>query len=269
MIADRAAPETVLITGASGGIGRALAELYARPGIALVLHGRDGARLEAVAAACRAKGAQVQTEMLDLRDVAVWMQRLGVLCAQRPVDLAIVNAGVSAQIGAGRGEEWSSIEEIIDVNLRAALATVHALLPSMRRKGRGQIALISSLSAYFGLPITPSYCASKAALKAYGESLRGWLAAEGIAVNVVLPGFVESAMSARFPGPKSFVMSPEQAARVIRRGLERNRARIAFPFPLNWGMWCLAALPPELSTWILRALGYGGARATVSGRRCR
>jgi short-subunit dehydrogenase len=147
----------------------------------------------------------------------------------------------------------------MEVNLHAALATAHVLAQVMRQRGCGQIALISSLSAYFGLPVTPSYCASKAALKAYGESLRGSLAGFGIAVNVVLPGFVETDMSARFPGPKPLQQSPDAAAAVIRRGLARNRARIAFPAPLSWGMWWLSVLPPGVSIRILKRLGFCGS----------
>jgi short-subunit dehydrogenase len=128
----------------------------------------------------------------------------------------------------------------------------------MRRRRTGQIALVSSLAAYVGMPVTPVYCASKAALKAYGEALRGWLAPQGVAVNVVLPGFVRTAMSDRFTAAKPWMMSPEEAALRIRRGLERNHARIAFPRPLAWGMWALSVLPMGMSQRILRSFGYAG-----------
>ncbi len=260
-------PGTVLITGASGGIGAALAKLYAEPGRSLVLHGRNADKLAALVSVCRERGARVTVVTGDLRDAEGWMQRLAAFCADRPLDLAIVNAGVTAHIGdRGEGESWAAIDEIIDINIRGTLATVQALLPAMRRHRCGQIALVSSLSAYYGLPITPAYCASKAALKAYGEGLRGWLTPEGIAVTVILPGFVATPMSARFPGPKFFVLRPEVAAAAIRTGLARNRARISFPVPLSWGMWWLAVLPPAVSERILRLAGYGrvsaGARAS-------
>ena len=141
---------------------------------------------------------------------------------------------------------------------RLAEAPHVELLPSMRARGHGQIALVSSLAAYYGLPVTPSYCASKAGIKAYGEAMRGWLAGEGICVSVVMPGYVESQMCREMPGPKPFMWSPERAAAYIRQGLARNEARISFPFPLNLGTWFLAVLPAALSERILRLFKYGG-----------
>lgn len=252
-------PASLLITGASGAIGAALARAYAAPGIALVLQGRDPARLAEVAAQCQRLGAQVRTFVVDLADAAALDTWLRELAGQEPPDLVIASAGMNINTGpGGTGERWEEVEALLAVNVRSTLALVHAVLPGMRRRGRGQIALISSLAAWFGLPVTPSYCASKAALKAYGEALRGWLAAEGVEVSVVLPGYVESAMCREMPGPKPFLWTPERAARTIRRGLARNQARISFPFPLNLGTWLLAVIHPVLAQWFVKRLGYGG-----------
>lgn len=252
-------PRTVLITGATGGIGGALAEIYAEPGVTLILQGRNTDRLTELTTLAEARGALVLTMALDVRDrdyLTTWLQAV---CAEQSVDLVIAAAGLNTHIGSqGEGERWAEAQSLIEVNVLAAMATVEAVLPSFRARGQGQIALFSSLAAYFGLPVTPSYCASKSAIKAYGEALRGWLAPEGIWVNVVMPGYVESQMCRDMPGPKPFLWPADRAARTIRRGLERNQARISFPFPLNFGTWWLSVLPPEVSERIVRLFGYCG-----------
>jgi short-subunit dehydrogenase len=194
-----------------------------------------------------------------MRDRKTLATVLRAVCAAEPVDLIIANAGVNTNIGPdGTGERWEDVEELLEVNVLATIATVNAALPSLRARGRGQIALISSLAAYYGLPITPSYSASKAAIKAYAEGLRGWLRPEGIWVNVVMPGYVDSQMCRDMPGPKPFLWPAEKAAGVIRKGLSANKPIISFPFPLNWGCRMLSVLPTTISEGILRMFKYGG-----------
>lgn len=249
----------VLITGATGAIGGALARAYAGAGVHLVLQGRDQAKLFAVANACVASGARVDSERLDVRDLVQLRQWAARIASDLPLDLVIANAGMNIDIGTdGAGECWEDVEALFATNLRSVVALVDAVLPPMRARRRGQIALMSSLAGYYGLPVTPSYCASKAAIKAYGEALRGWLLPEGIRVSVIMPGYVDSPMCRAMPGPKPFLLSPEAAARKIRRGLQKNRARISFPFPLNLGTWLLAVMPAEASMRILRMVGYRG-----------
>lgn len=247
--------QRILITGATSAIGAALAEIYAHNEVTLYLHGRNEEKLSEVVGRCQAKGARIQTKLLDMRDfpaLRAWLENL------EPLDLVIINAGVNTHIGsAGEPESWDEVEALLDVNLKAAMVIAHAVLPAMRARGSGQIVLMSSLAAYFGLPVTPAYCASKAGLKAYGEALRGWLAPEGIKVNVVMPGYVKSSMCDDMPGSKPFLWSPKRAAMAIHRGLVRDMARISFPFPLNWGAWWLAVLPASISIFIVRLLGFG------------
>lgn len=248
----------ILITGATGAIGGALAEAYAGPGVTLILQGRKAGRLAGLAQACAARGAHVLTKVIDVRDRQALVGWLGQVCGQHVPDLVIACAGMNSNIGPdGEGEQWDDVQALVEVNILAVMSTVDAVLPAMRRRGSGQIALVSSLAAWFGLPVTPSYCASKAAIKTYGEALRGWLGPEGIRVSIVMPGYVNSDMCGAMPGPKPFLWKPERAALAIRRGLKMNRARIAFPFPLNLSTMCLAMLPPGISIRIVRWLGYG------------
>ncbi len=247
----------ILITGASGSIGAALALAYAGPGVTLMLQGRDVQRLEQVAQSCRERLATVVIGAFDLTDIPMLQAWIVDMDYAHALDLVIANQGVNINIGAdGGGETWADTDHLLDVNLRATMAIVHAALPGMRKRGHGQLALISSLAAYFGLPLTPAYSASKAGVKAYGEALRGWLAAEHVGVTVVMPGYVESEMCHAMPGPKPFLWSATRAAQVIKQGVDRNQARISFPFPLNFGTWWLAVLPASTSVKILSWMGY-------------
>lgn len=256
--AESKAQRHILITGATGALGSALALLYAAPGRLLTLHGRNAAGLEEVAARCRKKGALVATQTLDLRHRQALQAWIADVCSNDTPDLIIANAGRNTNIGpSATGERFAEVEALVEVNLLSTMALVDGVLPYMRARGSGQIALISSLAAYYGIPATPTYCATKAALRTYGDALRGWLHKEGIRVNVVLPGYIASPMSNAMPGPKPFLWQPERAARAIRRGLARDWGRISFPFPLNLGIWWLSVLPSCLAVPIARLCGYG------------
>jgi short-subunit dehydrogenase len=250
-------PSVVLITGASGAIGGALALEYAAPGRWLVLHGRNAERLGQIARVCEARGARIEAKVFDVRDTAALISWIDEVHLRRSVDIAILNAGTINVLRPGdQGEAWQDVERVMDVNARATFAASTALLRHMRRRGSGQIALVSSLAAWVGLPVAPAYSASKAALKSYGEALQWEFADEGISVNIVLPGFVKSDMSDELRVPRLFMVSAEDAARRIRRGLENNQARISFPFPLTVGCQLLSVLPPVVQRGILSLLGY-------------
>ncbi len=235
-------PRSVVVTGASSGIGEALALAYAAPGVALGLTGRDAARLDSVAARCRAKGALVETGLVDAADRAAMAAWLAGFDAAHPMDLVIANAGISAGTGLD-GETEEQARRIFAVNLDGVLNTIYPAIEAMRRRGKGQVALVASLAGFRGVPGAPAYCASKAAVRVLGESLRGELAGQGIGVSVICPGFVRSRMTARNPFPMPFLMDAEPAAALIRRRLARNVGRISFPWPMAAVVWLLAALP--------------------------
>jgi NADP-dependent 3-hydroxy acid dehydrogenase YdfG len=251
-------PRCILITGATGGIGGALAPAYAAPGVTLILQGRRLDRLEEMAAQCRALGARVLLQPLDVQDLEALRRWISEISESEAPDLIIVGAGVNTSAGDnGEGEVWVLSQALIEINVLAALATVQAALPFMRTRKSGQIALFSSLAGWRGLPATPSYSASKAAIKAYGEAMRDLVAVDGVKINVIMPGYVESKMCFEMPGPKPLLWVPDKAARRIKSGLAANQARISFPFPLNLGCWALGVIPPRLSSIILRWLDYG------------
>ncbi len=251
------APRSILITGASSGIGAALARGYAAPGITLSLCGRDAGRLDQVVAACRAAGAAVDGRILDVTDtdaVQSWIERCD---ADAVLDLVIANAGVSGGAKGG-GESATQARRIFATNFDGVMNTVLPALPLMQGRGRGQIAIMSSIAAFRGSPGAPAYSASKAAVRSWGEALRGALARDGIEVSVICPGFVESRMTADNAFPMPFLMTADKAAGIIRRGLARNRGRIAFPFPMYFMAWLVAAMPAVLGDRLLRALPKKG-----------
>ena len=247
------APKSILITGASSGIGEALALDYAAPGIFLALTGRDAGRLESVATAARGKGATVEAKVIDVVDregMKLWLQALD---AAHPLDQVIANAGVGLE-GDRKLPEEEAMRGTLATNIDGVLNTVLPILPTFRARRRGQIAIVASLASFIGLPQSAAYNASKAAVRVWGESLRLSERRNGVEINVVCPGFVVSRMTARNKFPMPFLMSAERASAIIRRGLERNKARIAFPLGTKAAVWLGITLP---GSWTDRLMQSG------------
>jgi len=250
-------PAAILITGASSGLGAALAQEYARSGATLFLCGRNESRLAAVAQTCRERGAEVVTAVLDVTDAEATAAWVASCDRQRPLDLVIANAGISAGT-AGGAEGADQTRRIFAVNLDGTINSVMPAIAAMRPRGHGQIALMSSMAGFRGVGGAPAYCGSKAAVRVWGEALRGTLAADGIAVSVICPGFVATPMTEvnRFAMP--FLMQADDAARLIRRHLAANRGRIAFPRPMAALAWLGAALPDAIADRLTRFLPAKG-----------
>ena len=240
----------IAITGASSGLGSELARDYAAPGVSLALFARRIDRLEQVAAQCRSQGADVETAALDVGDPEPLGTLLRTMDDRIPFDLVIANAGIAGP----PGENAAAAQ--VRINLLGTIHTIEPLVPRMLARGRGHIAVVSSVAALRGLPDSPAYCASKAGVRLYGEALRARLRPCGIAVTVITPGFFVSPMSDRFAGRKPLIASGARAARLVRLGLERRQGRLDFPGPLAALMRLLDLLPWRLGDSLIRTFRF-------------
>ncbi len=183
--------------------------------------GRNAERLQAVADACRARGAVVEAHACDLCEGSSGQDFIRAFAAAHPIDLLIVNAGVfRGHHPAREMEDGGEITAVLRTNLEAAILTIAAALPAMRARGRGRIAIIGSLAALHPLADAPAYSASKAGLMAYGEALREWLLPDGVAVSLVYPGHIETAHVAGHVGALPLIAFGRR-----RRGAHQARAR--------------------------------------------
>jgi len=235
----------ILITGASSGIGKALALYYAQEKCLLSICGRDKERLYQVANLCTNLKAEINEKIIDVADKTAMQIWISECDDYEPIDLIIANAGISGE---------SNPDLIFDVNMNGVINTIHPILPKMIERKNGQIALISSLAGYRGLPSAPAYSASKNFVKAYGEALRGKHNGDNVKINVICPGFVRSSITDQNTFPMPGFMEGANAAKIIAIGLEKNRAVIAFPWFLVFGSWFLSLLPACIFQWIATKL---------------
>ena len=257
-VSGRATPcRHILITGAGGGLGRALAASYAGPGTHLTLWGRDAGRLAATAAICRDKGATSASALQDIRDLEKTRVLLAAIDEERPVDLAFLNAGVSSGTLPGGGTEAvADACRIIEVNATGAINMAGLLLSRMAERKAGHLVFTSSLAALHPLPDSPAYCAAKSAVASYAKAMRFALAHLPIRVSVLYPGYVDTPMSRRVCGPQPLRWSAEKAAAHIRDRLAAGSDFIAFPRLLAFGALLLHALPFPLVRFFLRRFGF-------------
>jgi short-subunit dehydrogenase len=241
----------VLITGASSGIGKALAEALAAPGVTLHLSGRDAGRLAETVASCRGRGATVRDIVLDVTDapgMAAWVR------SSQRLDLVIANAGISGGTGTAH-EPVEQARRIFAVNVTGVLNTalpaieLMAAQPPGAEGRRGHVAVVASIAAFLAAPGAPAYCASKAAVQRWAEALDVTERRRGIRVSAVCPGYIRTPMTARNPFPMPLLMDPDEAARRILAGLAAGRARVVFPRRLYWAARAFGALPAPLRNW--------------------
>ena len=171
-----------------------------------------------------------------------------------PVDLVVANAGISIDKDNSSLDDFSVIRRTLDVNFGGVLNTIEPLLPRLMARKHGQIGIVSSLASFIGLPYSASYNASKAAARVWGESIRYVLKKSGIGVSVICPGFVITRITANAPFPMPFLMTSARASSIIRHGLSRNYARIAFPIGTKGMVWFGQTLPGRWAARLMDAL---------------
>ena len=242
------------ITGASSGIGRALALNLAAAGWTVAVSARRADALDEVVRAAGEGPGRIVAYPLDVTDgaaVAATLERIEAEVA--PVARAVLNAGMHKPTPAAdfRAE---AVEAIVTLNVLAVARGLDALLPRMRERGRGQIAIVASVAGYRGLPTAAGYGASKAAAINMAEALRPELEAEGILMQVVNPGFIETPMTAENRFPMPMLMSVRDAAAALTRGLDSRRFEIVFPRLFCWFVKLYRCLPYALALALARRM---------------
>lgn len=244
--------KVVLITGASSGIGRGIATQVARHGAKLGLVARRAAVLEELVNELTAKGGQAVALPADVQDydslnsaVTSLREELG------PVDLLIANAGIGATTDPAELKP-AEVAKVINVNMLGAVNSVAAVVPGMVEKGSGHLVVISSLAAYRGLPKSAAYCASKAGVSAFFESLRLDLEPRGINVTIIHPGFIKTALTEGRHARMPYLMELDDAVLKIVHAIEKRRKSYAFPWQLASIVRAAMVMPNSMYDWISR-----------------
>jgi NAD(P)-dependent dehydrogenase (short-subunit alcohol dehydrogenase family) len=246
--------KTALVTGASSGIGRALAIELAAGGAHVAIAGRREPELQEVARAIEQRGGRALVVPLDVTNTAAVEEAVRRVDRDLgSLDLVIANAGTSRQVRAPLLTVKEALD-IVDVNTRGAIATLVAAIPVMVAQQKGHLVAVTSLAGRRGLPGYGAYSATKAAVSTFLETLRVELAPIGIHVTDVQPGFVDTPLARKGQHPKPFMWTADRAARHIVRKLARKPAVIAFPAGTTALMQLATALPRFVYDPIIRAL---------------
>ncbi|MFT3962117.1 SDR family oxidoreductase [Propionivibrio sp.] len=237
----------VFITGASSGIGGALAHHYARQGATLGLAARRGDLLRTLAAELAAAGAAGVSEYpLDVTDADALRDAAADFLTGGAPDIVVANAGVSSGTLTECREDLAAIRRILEINVYGLAATFSPFIPAMRERGQGRLAGIASVAGIRGLPGAEAYSASKAAAIAYLESLRVELRGSGVRVVTIAPGYIATPMTAHNPYPMPFMLPADEAARRFARAIAKGTSYTVIP----WQMGIVAKGLRLLPNWL-------------------
>lgn len=241
-----------MVTGASSGIGRGVAVELARRGARLGLVARRTETLQEIVSEIESLGGQALVLPGDVQDAhAVRAAADRVREEFGVIDVLIANAGIGSTIDAAELRA-SEVAGVINVNVIGAANSVAAVVPEMVARGRGQLVVISSLAAYRGLPKSAAYCASKAAVSAFFESLRLDLQPRGIDVTIIHPGFIKTPLTAGRHAQMPFLMELDVAVEKILRAIEKKKKSYAFPWQLASIVRAGMIMPTAMYDWISR-----------------
>ena len=240
----------VLITGASSGIGWALAQTYAAQGWRLVLVARDRAKLNQHLAAHAELGVSIHCFEADVAD-AKQMQSMAENCLHQVglPDVVIANAGISHGVQIEDPKDWPVFEQIWRTNVMGVVHTLGPFVAPMRKRGSGRLVAISSVAGIRGVPGHAAYSSSKAACAVICESLRAELLGTGVRVSAILPGYVESPLTQNNPFSMPFLMSASAFAKRAQKAIARGQATAVIPWPMAVVAWLLKWMP---SAWFDR-----------------
>lgn len=245
----------ILITGASGGLGEAIARHYAAPGTTLLLWGRNQERLAEVANACRNLGAEPIIRSLDLTDSAAAISAIEEEDDAEPIGLAIFAAGLGDILPPDRlTEDAQQVLRLAVVNFSVPCAQATTLAARMAARGHGRIALIGSAAAFHALPFAAAYAGSKAGLARFAQALRLSVAAHGVSITLISPGFIDTEAGQRVRGPKPFLMQPSYVAARIAKAVADRQAHLILPWPFALLRIFERLLPDRLRDRLLLSL---------------
>lgn len=235
----------IFLTGASSGIGAALARAFAKRGDTLGLVGRNKERLEAVRQSLHNPQAHT-IYAFDVTDTEAMISAACQFEAIAPTDIVIACAGISIGVKTEFYEDLEVMEKIYKTNVLAMAATFHGFIEPMKKRGRGHFVGIGSVAGIRGLPGSEAYCSSKAATISYLESLRNDVRKFGIAVSTLSPGFVKTPLTAKNPYKMPFLLEPDEFAQIAVKAID---AKVSYK-TIPWQMGVLAKILRVLPNWL-------------------